>query len=110
MKTSINYENLPRLISKFGSAALEARQVSRRVNTLLPSRLLELKREHCRSNGAMRAERLAMADVRYEAFINETVEVAFQATRERIQYETHALLYRARQSINAFIRDTGKSI
>lgn len=58
----------------------------------------------------MRAERMAMADIRYEAFINETVDVAFQATRDRIQYETHSMLYKARQSINAFFRDTGKKI
>ena len=106
MQFSVHNETLVRLISKFGSSAQEARQVSKRIIALLPVRLSELKREHCRSHNAMRAERMALADTRYESFINETSEIAFQATHARIQYETHAMLFKARQSLNAFHRNT----
>jgi len=104
MQFSIHNETLVRLISKFGNTAQEARQVAKRITALLPVRLGELKKEHCRSHNAMRAERMALADTRYENFINETSDVAFQATHARIQYETHAMLFKARQSINAFNR------
>jgi hypothetical protein len=106
MQFSVHSETLVRLISKFGNTAQEARQVSKRIIALLPVRLSELKREHCRSHNAMRAERMALADTRYEVFINETSDISFQATQARIQYETHAMLFKARQSLNAFHRDT----
>jgi len=105
MQFNLQNESLIRLISKFGSTAQEARQVSKRIISLLPTRLSELKREHCRSHNAMRAERMALADTRYEGFINETLDVTFQATRARVEYETHTMLYKARQSMNAFRRD-----
>lgn len=99
MRHQISNERLSGLISRFGAAAMEARQVSKRINTLLQSRFMELKREHCRQHSAMKAERIALADDRFEAFINETAEISYQATLSRIQYETHAMLYRARQSL-----------
>ena len=104
MQLNIHNDALTRMISKFGNSAMEARQVSRRIGSLLPSRLGELKREHCRGNPAMKAERLALADKRYEDFINQSADVSFEATQARIQYETHAMLYRARQSLRAFAR------
>lgn len=105
MQINITNEHLSILISRFGTSALEARQVSKRLDTLLNSRLLDLKREHCRTYTAMKAERFALADERFEAFINESAEITYQATLSRVQYETHAMLFRARQSLRGLNKE-----
>lgn len=105
MKKDISNEHLSNLISRFGASAMEARQVSKRLNTLLDVRLLDLKREHSRSYTAMKAERFALADERFEAFINESAEITYQAVLSRIQYETHAMLFRARQSLRGLNKE-----
>jgi hypothetical protein len=95
-------ERLSRLIGEFASAAMESRQVAKRLADLLPSRLAELKREHGRRGAD--AERLALTDPRYLQAIEELGDVSGKAAQARINYETHAMLYKARQSLRAHRR------
>lgn len=100
MNLAIINERLTRLISRFAEAALETRQVAKRLNGLLPSRFRELKREHARqSRSAGVAERLALTDPRYVTYLEELSGIAGTAAEARVQYETHAMLYKARQSL-----------
>ena len=102
MHRQILNERLTRLISQFAAAAMESRQVARRLSGLLPSRFLELKREHAR--GGAGAERLALTDARYLAYVDELVTLTDRAVRARIEYETHAMLYQARQTLRTVRR------
>ncbi len=100
MNLAIVNERLTRLISGFAQAALETRQVAKRLNGLLPSRFGELKREHARgSRSAGAAERRALTDPRYVEYLEELSNIAGSAAEARVQYETHAMLYKARQSL-----------
>ncbi len=100
MNLAIVNERLTRLISRFAAAALETRQVAKRLNGLLPSRFGELKREHARrTRSAGVAERLALTDPRYVAYLEELSSIAGGAAEARVQYETHSMLYQARQSL-----------
>jgi hypothetical protein len=99
MNLKIMNERLTRLIGRFGADAMEARQVAMRLNTLLPSRFRDIKRTH---GGGATAERRALTDPRYLEYLEELANVSCQATEARIQYETHAMLFKARQSLRAF--------
>ncbi len=100
LNLSMLNERLTGLISRFASSAMEARQVARRLHGLLPSRFLDLKREHGRtSRSAGAAERLALADERYVGFIDELATMTGEAAAARVQYETHSMLFQARQSL-----------
>lgn len=93
-------ERLTRLINEFARTAMESRQVARRLSDLLPARFQEIKREHAR-RASGHAERMALTDPRYVRALEELGEVSSQAAMSRIQYETHAMLYKARQSLRA---------
>jgi hypothetical protein len=104
MNLGIVNDRLSQLISRFGSAAIESRQVAKRMHGLLPARLMEIKREYARRHGGGKAERLALADERFIQHIHDYTDVQAQALEARIQYETHAMLFKARQSLRAFHR------
>lgn len=90
------------MIRGFSAQALEARQVARRLGQLFPLRFKELKRDHTgRGNGpkGAAAERLALTDERYASQVDELADIHFQARAARVQYETHVMLYKARQSL-----------
>ena len=95
-------ERLTSLIKRFGTTAMESRQVARRLHELLPMRFAELKREHVRRHRPAEAERLALTDERYLKHLEELNEVSSAAARARVEYETHAMLYKARQTLRAF--------
>lgn len=100
MNLQVVNERLTRLISRFAEAAMETRQVAKRLNGLLPARFSELKREHARqTRSAGVAERMALTDPRYVSYLEELSSIAFSAAEARVQYETHAMLYKARQSL-----------
>lgn len=96
-------ERLSRLINEFAKTAMESRQVARRLTDLLPTRFQELRREHARRREG-HAERLALTDPRYVRAIEELSEVNAEAIQSRIQYETHAMLFKARQSLRSHRR------
>lgn len=95
-------ERLTNLIRRCGAAAMESRQIARRLHELLPMRFAELKREHARQHRPAEAERLALTDERYLRHLEELNEVSSAAARARIEYETYAMLYKARQTLRAF--------
>ncbi|MBM4250663.1 MAG: hypothetical protein FJ146_01670 [Deltaproteobacteria bacterium] len=98
-------ERLTQLIQSFAQTALTSRQVAKRLNALFASRYLELKGEwvrRCRS--AAKGERLALTDVRYEQLVRELTDIKFHAVRAHVEYETHAMLFKARQSLRPLRR------
>lgn len=101
MNLAIINERLTRLISRFAETSLETRQIAKRLSGLLPARFGELKREHGRRGGvsAGRAERLALTDPRYVTYLEELSSIAGAAAEARVQYETHTMLFKARQSL-----------
>ncbi len=62
---------------------------------------MDLKREHAsrRGRSGAPAERLALTDPRYLESIDELTEMNSRARLARIEYETHVMLYNARQSL-----------
>lgn len=96
-------ERLNRLISGFANSAMEARQVSKRLNDLLPLRFGEIKRGYSRAKNG-NAERQALTDLTYLSYLDELVEVSNRAREARVQYETHTMLFKARQTLRAFHR------
>ena len=106
MNLRLPHERLSAAIGIFAGTAMETRQVAQRLRQLLPARLLELKRDHTRRSNAMgaKADRLALTDERYLSSVDELTEITARARTARIQYETHAMLYKARQSLRAFNR------
>lgn len=79
---------------------MRARQVAQRLQTLLPTRMREIKASLTTSDtrGA-RAERLTLADERYESSIEELVQIKFVAHEARITSETHQMLLNARRTL-----------
>jgi len=99
LDTKLPSERLSALIQKYGLEALQARQVARRLGDLLTQRFHELKREHSRRLPGSPGERAALTDARYQTYIDEYCHVAHQSLVSRIQYDTHMMLVRARQSM-----------
>lgn len=98
-------EELVSKIKEFGKVSMEHRQISRRLHDLLPVRLQELKyRFRSRLHSAAKAERAALTDPGYWKFLNEYIEMNYEARLARVQYETHIMLLQARQSLRAFNR------
>jgi hypothetical protein len=99
MNRYLEHDVLVAQISKNASEAADARQIARRLRTLLPSRLNEIKAHYCRQgSGASKSLRYALADQRYGELVSELVKVSHQALRARISYESHAMLHAARAS------------
>jgi hypothetical protein len=99
LDTKLPSERLSHLIHQYGLEALEARQVAKRLGDLLMQRLQDLKREHARRLPGSPAERAALTDSRYLAFVDEYCNVAHQSLFNRVQYDTHLMLLKARQSL-----------
>lgn len=106
MNLRLAHERLSSAIGSFAGAAIETRQVARRLRELLPARFLELKREHIRRSDALgsKADRLALTDPRYIESLEQLAEISARARHSQVQYETHAMLFKARQSLRAFRR------
>ena len=97
---------LNRLITNFGNSTQENRQIAKRLNTLLPIRLKEIKQEHSETaRSAALAERLALTDERYQDFILELNDIKSANHLARMQYETHLMLVDARSSLRALRRN-----
>ena len=95
-------EHLTQLISRYAQTAMTSRQIARRVWSLFPARYQQLKGELARGGSAGgRVERLALTDPRFEEIVRELTDVSHAALQARIEYETHAMLFRARQSLRA---------
>ena len=102
MDMFISNDNLTKLIASQGRVCADLRQVTKRLDSLLPLRLSSIKQKY-RQDGikATKSEYLALTDAGYTDFLEEFVEVASSATEARIQYETHLMLFKARQSLRS---------
>ena len=101
----IPHEHLIRLISRHGESAIRSRQVTQRLRTLLPERFQKVKLDlQASSMKPSAANRLALIDAQYQAFINELVDMSSQALMSRIQYETHMMLLEARRCLRSVTR------
>ena len=106
MDIRIAHDRLTAAIGSFAGSSTQTRQLARRLIELLPVRLQELKRDYISRGDATgsKADRLALTDPRYLAFVEELTEIAARGRSARIQYETHSMLFKARQSLRAFRR------
>jgi len=92
-------------IRRFGRQSMEARQVSTRLRQLLPNRFIELKNKFRRQFSKIaECERRALVDPAYLQHISELNDMRYQALEGRISYETHVMLYQARQTIQRMHR------
>lgn len=91
-------------ISRSGDKQAQARQVAKRLHTLLPQRLKEIEREYRRRHPPAKAHRLALSDRRYLDFIEQAAEITAAALESRVIWETHRLLFEARRSIQSYRR------
>jgi hypothetical protein len=100
MRYTTPNEQLAAQISSFGAVALDHQQVAKRLATLLPTRLQEIsegfEKEGFRPVAAMRK---ALTSKDYESLLQEWNDIASAYRECRIQYETHLMLYQARQSL-----------
>ena len=108
MNLQIQTDRLIRLIKGKSQDAMRARQVAQRLQSLLPVRFREIKASHTspRVRGAL-AERMALADDRYESSIEEYVNIKFQAHEARIDSETHYMLLNARKTLRRLASQRG---
>lgn len=101
LQKSLHHEDLTHMITRFGRAAMENRQISKRLRALLPERLASLKRscQESKQVGAGAAERHALASPDYQKLVDELANLSGDAHQARVQYETHLMLVFARQSM-----------
>lgn len=85
-------------VHQFGKEAAEMRQLAQRVRELFPEKLRKLQRE-CPNLAGARRDRACLVDQRYLDSVQELVELRMRATYLRMQYESHLMLYQARQSL-----------
>ena len=103
----ITAEELPITIKHHSRHTMDARQVWRRLESLLPQRLKKIRIDLTTARAELltakkRKERHALhatASMEYAKFINEIVEVANEARIARVNYETYVMLFQARQSL-----------
>ena len=84
---------LRRQVVAQGHAAIEARQVCRRLRELLRARLQQLVAEYRSQYGAAQATRQALTDPRYLDYIQQVVDVCSDAQAARIRHETYLKYY-----------------
>lgn len=95
-------EQLAQAINRYAKLTVEASQVSRRLKSLLPARLKQIKHELQVRFPGEKSTRQALADPRFTQFIDELIDTAASAREARIQHETHRMLYDARVSLREF--------
>ncbi len=100
MKRYFDRDSLIQKIQQFAALARDHRQISKRLEQLLPDRLTDVARAQ-RQRGASPSEamRKALVSEEYISCINEVVEVSNQSIESRIQYETHLMLFEAKKSL-----------
>jgi CRP-like cAMP-binding protein len=94
----MSQELLIHKVHQFGKEAAEMRQLAQRMRELFPERLRKLQRESSNLTGAPR-DRACLVDPRYLEAVQELVDLRARATYLRMQYDSHLMLYQARQSL-----------
>lgn len=100
MNLRVSNEVLVRKIRKDGASYFEYRRVGSRLQEMLVDRMRLLKQEYQRQHRKVGySERCAYADSRYVAYVEELVSIKDKALASKIEFETHRMLYQARQTI-----------
>lgn len=94
----MSQEQLKHKLHQFGREAAEVRQLAQRVRELFPERFRALQRECLGMSGAER-DRACLVDHRYLESVQELVQLRTRANYLRMQYESHLMLLKARQSL-----------
>ena len=89
-------------IGRFVTSGIESRQVGKRLYALLPARVDALKREYRGKATALRSQCQAFCDDRYLGLVTELTDVLADSRLNRVEYETHMMLFEARRSLRAF--------
>lgn len=102
-------ETLTRAIQRHAQVAINARQVARRLEALLPLRLKDVERGFRDDKTSKRApvavaQRKALCDQAYLQFVQEYASLHGEALAGRVQYETHLMLFEARRSLRKAAR------
>jgi DNA-binding transcriptional LysR family regulator len=105
MRRQMSDDELRAAIRDHGQRARDASQVARRLKELLPRRVAPIDpAEISEGRGKADLRREALVDSQYIQRLEEWLEIAFDAHRERVEYETHFMLWEARRSIRAWKR------
>lgn len=99
MNLLASQEELAKLARDSANKWLKLKQLSARLRDLKPYKLAALTRKFRRHETAQRAERLAYLDDGYQKYINEYVELNQDKERLKVDFETHRMLFQARQSL-----------
>lgn len=91
-------EKLLQKIAHYAQVIVENRQISLRLEKLLPTRLKNIKTKHAQTTTRSKATRLALCDKEYEKFLLEYLEIKEEAHRARIQWETHRMYFYAKKN------------
>lgn len=103
MHLRMSHDKLMEALRRHGLSSREHQQVRRRLLSLLPNRLRDLKRQHQTAGiSATAAERQALSDPQYLAAIEEYTQILQDGLTAQIQFETHMMLLDARRSLRAF--------
>lgn len=73
-------EKLLQKISHYAKLIVENRQISLRLEKLLPTRLKNIKTKHAQTTTRSKATRLALCDKEYEKFLLEYLEIKRKLT------------------------------
>ena len=84
----------------------ELRQVAKRMYELLPHTLKQLRRQQHSGRKVAHAERLALTHSDYQAAIEQYLDVLTQSIQARVAYDTHKMMFQARQSLRRYHLDT----
>lgn len=102
MKMPRTKEDLAARIRQHSQTAMEARQVWRRLESLLPSRLKILQESlpmYRERHGRQRAMLQALCLDEYQERIEELVSTSGTARRARVEYETHLMMLEAQKTL-----------
>ncbi len=94
----LSKEKLLQRISHYAQVIVENRQISLRLEKLLPTRFKKIKAKHAQTIKSSKATRLALCDNEYGKFLLEYLEIKEEAHRARIQWETHRMYFYARKT------------
>lgn len=104
MDIQIGSDDLIAALKDLSSRSREARQLSKRLKELLPSRLSEVKNSLAARMPAGQATRYALEHPTYGAAVDEYLQIRLLSHESWVQYETHLMLFKARRSLNGWNR------
>tara|TARA_Y100000991_G_scaffold199223_1_gene170812 strand:+ start:439 stop:747 length:309 start_codon:yes stop_codon:yes gene_type:complete len=91
-------------IKVLGQEHVQAKQVAKRLDTLLPVRFEKIKDTYRENYRPGKSHRLSLVDKNYIFHVKEYCQLSSQAFEKKILCEIHMSLFLMRQSINKYNR------